>query len=817
MTRHLSVSIGKNSLNNFLRELRGIGEGVASVKAQTELFKKYFQISLKITNDENPETSSFEETLKNIKLKTQNIVEVEKPVKQKERKRKIKSELTEESEQLIGDSQIKESARKMEREMKIKNESLEKTEIATRYDHIVDKKEKIDETLSGGDGHHEPCSNSSCNKEACKRFIMKQELEDISHFEVESESDNDGRQKNEEFSQIRKEDFTECPECSFKAASFWTLKVHMEMIHLEMRWLCVLCNYNTKEKYILRKHIKNDHQTYHPDHLDYHCIRCNVQGPIVSKPSKVSYREHIAANHSSLLIFYQSQKKSEKGPFQCKFCSQILENRTLYQSHLESVHMSIQYFCSLCDYKARGKISIRNHVSRSHSQAEVGSLEAKRFVRDNITRECIHCDNKQLQHKENLEEHILKNHPDKFTKLKRKTVKDPSKLIQCNFCDFTSEVRGNLRTHVMLKHIQARFECRKCSVQFKNLPLLRKHIRAQHGHTEDSDLIKSSCGVCHFSADSLRDFRLHFTEKHFPYIKNDPSTSRKKQKSKKKKERKIRHDKKPTFLCRDCNISTFDKTEIIEHVIEKHDLAEQEENKEQFEIINKISVSCISCSFTGSFSEYSDHMTASLAARLVCSQCGSHAEDEKELADHLLTTHRGCRYSCPSCDYSHTSRRAVVGHSKREHGKGSFVYRCGLCPVFGSQTVLLDHWEESHHQQTEIKTEEALGRCQYCGYQHISQDKMKDHVERFHKIFTCKDCSEEFYTRKKLEYHIFKNHQNFTFNCEKCEFKTKHESALYRHTNSIHGKVQPLPCRDCGKLFNRKDNLAVHRRNVHTK
>jgi len=71
--------------------------------------------------------------------------------------------------------------------------------------------------------------------------------------------------------------------------------------------------------------------------------------------------------------------------------------------------------------------------------------------------------------------------------------------------------------------------------------------------------------------------------------------------------------------------------------------------------------------------------------------------------------------------------------------------------------------------------------------------------------------------RKKLEYHIFKKHQNFTFDCDKCTFKTKHESALYRHTNSIHGKVEPVPCRDCGKQFNRKDNLAAHIRNVHTK
>ena len=82
------LTVSKNSLNNFFDEVRDL-EIIHSFNAQTELFQKYFKISLRVKN-EDQETSLFEETLKNIKRKTQNIVKVEEPAKRKERKRKIK-------------------------------------------------------------------------------------------------------------------------------------------------------------------------------------------------------------------------------------------------------------------------------------------------------------------------------------------------------------------------------------------------------------------------------------------------------------------------------------------------------------------------------------------------------------------------------------------------------------------------------------------------------------------------------------------------------------------------------------------------------
>ena len=93
-----SVSIDKNSLINFWREGRELSLNAFS--AQCELFQKYFKISLSLRSEEG-ETSLFEETLKNIELKTQNIVEVEEPATKKEKKKKIKAEPRDETRKKI--------------------------------------------------------------------------------------------------------------------------------------------------------------------------------------------------------------------------------------------------------------------------------------------------------------------------------------------------------------------------------------------------------------------------------------------------------------------------------------------------------------------------------------------------------------------------------------------------------------------------------------------------------------------------------------------------------------------------------------------
>ena len=49
-----------------------------------------------------------------------------------------------------------------------------------------------------------------------------------------------------------------CTACNYKAKSEHTLRVHIEMNHIQLRFHCQLCHFGRKERYKLK-----DHLTHH--------------------------------------------------------------------------------------------------------------------------------------------------------------------------------------------------------------------------------------------------------------------------------------------------------------------------------------------------------------------------------------------------------------------------------------------------------------------------------------------------------------------------------------------------------------------------
>ena len=77
----------------------------------------------------------------------------------------------------------------------------------------------------------------------------------------ENKKEIDGSDKDEDnFSEVDEEndpwipqdkvktEITKCTICNFQAASYLTLKVHIEMHHLKLRFHCTYCSFKTKEK-----------------------------------------------------------------------------------------------------------------------------------------------------------------------------------------------------------------------------------------------------------------------------------------------------------------------------------------------------------------------------------------------------------------------------------------------------------------------------------------------------------------------------------------------------------------------------------------
>ena len=124
-----------------------------------------------------------------------------------------------------------------------------------------------------------------------------------------------------------------------------------------------------------------------------------------------------------------------------------------------------------------------------------------------------------------------------------------------------------------------------------------------------------------------------------------------------------------------------------------------------------------------------------------------------------------------------------------------------------SDGLILTFSPEEFNSKKNIK---PLLKCEECDYQHISELRLKRHINKIHSTLECPHCGEGFEVRSKMMYHIAIKHKIHTFDCQQCEFKTKHESALYRHTISFHTNKKRFVCEVCDKAFSRRDNRDAH-------
>ena len=213
-----------------------------------------------------------------------------------------------------------------------------------------------------------------------------------------------------------------CNTCGFKASSHLTLKVHIEMKHLNLWFFCGFCQYKTKEKYIVIKHVRVNHPDKNFLDCEYRCDPCQIQQPL-----KV-FKEHFLDFHPDLKFFYNSGRvnfsknaANGKNKTNCTFCSFKTKIFSLLNTHMMDSHLDILYQCKICDKEIRNLVAIRHHIIQKHigkidKQIYAGkrlklSTEQRRFVWDNLLMHCLICQ-KKIVKGEDIENHILVNHPD---------------------------------------------------------------------------------------------------------------------------------------------------------------------------------------------------------------------------------------------------------------------------------------------------------------------------------------------------------------------------------------------------------------------
>ena len=182
----------------------------------------------------------------------------------------------------------------------------------------------------------------------------------------------------------RQEYSYECEECGIKFTRNYNLKQHRKHYHemneatesIELQ--CTLCEYVTKWKGSMNKHIKFVHNKKNLI-KDHQCSRCGYR-----THQKAQLTNHIKGVHEKIkdivcqvcdfatsyksklvrhvMTVHQTQKNHK-----CSECEFATNHSNNLKTHIKAIHRNVRdHQCPQCNYKAKQKIHLVKHLKRAH-------------------------------------------------------------------------------------------------------------------------------------------------------------------------------------------------------------------------------------------------------------------------------------------------------------------------------------------------------------------------------------------------------------------------------------------------------------------
>ncbi|XP_070543345.1 zinc finger protein 493-like [Ptychodera flava] len=226
-----------------------------------------------------------------------------------------------------------------------------------------------------------------------------------------------------------------------------------------------------------------------------------------------------------------------------------------------------------------------------------------------------------------------------------------------------------------------------------------------------------------------------------------------------------------------------------------------------------------------------------------CHECQERFTWRDTYRKHLHQVHNINTIHCDACDFSCSTRAALIKH-KQIHKKTTSYHRCGTCSkVFASESLLKDHKKCHEQKSTVIKDDPDGEKTQPKTVKPTTRIKMTR--------VTCETCNLQFKLRKyynrhnRLVHGIYirppskllasKNESESNtekptvYVCHICKKQYTHYKAFWYHKRKVHNifahhenaKQQSsntpvsLTCSVCNVSFANSGNLMRHYRNIH--
>ncbi|CAH1993974.1 unnamed protein product [Acanthoscelides obtectus] len=557
-----------------------------------------------------------------------------------------------------------------------------------------------------------------------------------------------------------------CTECNDIFTSDEDLNVHFDEAHQRIH-KCSRCEYTTTHKSNLAEHMVTHSKadgSYNPSI----CIHCNAR-----LSNKVSLDNHIIMKHPDFIASVSSKV------YDCDHCAYKTTHKSDLARHILK-HNKAGITCIHCYARFSTKINLDNHIVKEHPDMlkQTKSKHNKPYT-------CVHCNVASFTSKRYLDEHSIKEHPNLFASVS-------SKIHDCPHCTYKTTLKFQLDRHV-LNHPETKCNielcaCIHCEATFKYRRNLDDHVIRKHPDFAASVFRKiHECTYCSFKT-TIKSHLVSHLLKH-PEAEGIVDFR----------------------ICTHCNAKFSNQANLDNHIVKNHP-----------DFITSVSSKvheCSHCTYKSANKYYfANHvLTHSLTnGRFTCIHCNATFRSKMTLDDHTIRMHPTFTssvttkiYGCTHCAYKTTSRTNFHRHMSRHTGAESKnLTTCIHCNASFLRKLIDIHIIKEHPEFAETVDRKSY-ECAHCAYKtfkrHMLVKHLSIHANR-HKVSICIHCHVRFASKTALEDHIVREHPDFCSPDSSKTHQSTHKSNA--NTESKHNKLNT--CIHCNVTFASKRNLDNH-------
>ncbi|XP_013195645.1 zinc finger protein 808 [Amyelois transitella] len=441
-----------------------------------------------------------------------------------------------------------------------------------------------------------------------------------------------------------------CQVCDYTTVYKTGLIMHMIGHTTEKKYCCSECNYKSKYRNALTRHIRIEHQAgneapsepknkFKCDQCDYTAnfkwnLKAHKRKHNIEKQYKCDNCNFETAYRHNFLKHSRTHASKDKPMsfYKCDKCPFVTKYEGHITRHLAKIHNEVTdtaYKCETCDFSTRVKWRLNIHRGRSKQ--------------DNILH-CPHCHFETYYMCEHKKHKVL--HYDVVYGNKSDYTETHNSQIDATTGFYSAEQNVRYKDDYVnhQNETQKEYTTDPNCIDWKNIKVLESDDKER----------PFQCLMCTYTSRYKAAVKRHY-QRHHTGTRNRP------------------------YECIHCGFSTKTKDKISLH------------NRRSKSDIN---LACPVCEYNTFYKcQYVIHQKEHYENK--CSDCEYSAKRKYELQKHYLTVHMGNGLKCQFCDYTATRKESLLCHETIH--TGSKPFKCNFCDYTGVRSYLLNKHMKRYH------------------------------------------------------------------------------------------------------------------------